>query len=235
MKYKHILLSKTQTTVKENPIVAEPAIDLDTLRIVAEEPPKKKIYQATNTRLNDIIHTKLWVSFDWQNSRLNGKAEILVKPYYYPTNMLFLNARGMDIKSVSVTKLVVAQGTLYDKGKKKPINMESFSPINTTYKYENDSIKIDLGLVVNRDDKYTVTIEYVAKPNELKEGGSGAITSDKGERGSGVICLNGPAAKLVNLGDVVIVISYANMDFEKAKTFRPWVVFPDTATNRLKQ
>lgn len=194
MKYKHILLSagilgfvlacsstkKTQTTVKENPIVAEPAIDLDTLRIVAEEPPKKKIYQATNTRLNDIIHTKLWVSFDWQNSRLNGKAEILVKPYYYPTNMLFLNARGMDIKSVSVTKLVVAQGTLYDKGKKKPINMESFSPINTTYKYENDSIKIDLGLVVNRDDKYTVTIEYVAKPNELKEGGSGAITSDKG-------------------------------------------------------
>lgn len=194
MKYKHILLSagilgfvlacsstkKTQTTVKENPIVAEPAIDLDTLRIVAEEPPKKKIYQATNTRLNDIIHTKLWVSFDWQNSRLNGKAEILVKPYYYPTNMLFLNARGMDIKSVSVTKLVVAQGTLYDKGKKKPINLESFSPINTTYKYENDSIKIDLGLTVKRDDKYTVTIEYVAKPNELKEGGSGAITSDKG-------------------------------------------------------
>jgi len=56
----------------------------------------------------------------------------------------------------------------------------------------------------------------------------------KGERGSGVICLNGPAAKHVSLGDVVIIISYANMDFEKAKTFRPWVVFPDTATNRLK-
>lgn len=56
----------------------------------------------------------------------------------------------------------------------------------------------------------------------------------KGDRGSGVICLNGPAAKLVNLGDVVIVISYANMDFEAAKTFKPWVVFPDTETNRLK-
>jgi len=56
----------------------------------------------------------------------------------------------------------------------------------------------------------------------------------KGERGSGVICLNGPAALLANLGDVVIVISYANMDFEKAKTFRPWVVFPDTETNKLK-
>jgi aspartate 1-decarboxylase len=56
----------------------------------------------------------------------------------------------------------------------------------------------------------------------------------KGERGSGVICLNGPAALKVNLGDVIIIISYASMDFEKAKTFRPWVVFPDTATNRLK-
>ena len=56
----------------------------------------------------------------------------------------------------------------------------------------------------------------------------------KGERGSGVICMNGPAALKVTKGDVVIIISYAMMDFEKAKTFKPWVVFPDTNTNRLK-
>jgi len=56
----------------------------------------------------------------------------------------------------------------------------------------------------------------------------------KGQRGSGVICLNGPAAKLVNLGDVVIVLSFAQMEFEQAKTFKPWVVFPNTQTNRLK-
>ena len=56
----------------------------------------------------------------------------------------------------------------------------------------------------------------------------------KGDRGSAVICLNGPAAKLVSLGDIVIIISYASMDFETAKTFKPWVVFPDTKTNRLK-
>ena len=56
----------------------------------------------------------------------------------------------------------------------------------------------------------------------------------KGERNSGVICLNGPAALRVKLGDIVIIISYANMDFEKAKSFRPWVVFPDTKTNKLK-
>ena len=57
----------------------------------------------------------------------------------------------------------------------------------------------------------------------------------KGERGSGVICLNGPAALKVNVGDVVIVLSYANMAFEAARNFRPWVVFPDTATNKLKK
>ena len=56
----------------------------------------------------------------------------------------------------------------------------------------------------------------------------------KGERGSGVICLNGPAALRVKLGDVVIIISYAGMDFEKAKSFQPWVIFPDTKTNKLK-
>ncbi|HVZ98030.1 MAG TPA: aspartate 1-decarboxylase [Chitinophagaceae bacterium] len=48
----------------------------------------------------------------------------------------------------------------------------------------------------------------------------------KGERGSGVCCLNGPAARKGAVGDVVIVISYATMDFEEARKFKPWVVFP---------
>ena len=56
----------------------------------------------------------------------------------------------------------------------------------------------------------------------------------RGNRGSGIICLNGPAALLVNLGDIIIIASYALMDFEKAKTFKPWVVFPNTNTNKLK-
>ncbi len=55
----------------------------------------------------------------------------------------------------------------------------------------------------------------------------------KGERGSGMICLNGPAARKVAVGDVVIIISYASMDFEEAKKFKPRLVFPDTETNRL--
>jgi len=54
-----------------------------------------------------------------------------------------------------------------------------------------------------------------------------------GERSSGVICLNGAAARLVQPGDVVIIMAYAMMDFEEAKNFKPAVVFPDTKTNRL--
>ncbi len=55
----------------------------------------------------------------------------------------------------------------------------------------------------------------------------------KGNRGSGVICLNGPAARKVEVDDIVIIISYASMDFEKAKSFNPVFVFPDTQTNKL--
>ena len=55
----------------------------------------------------------------------------------------------------------------------------------------------------------------------------------KGERGSGCICLNGAAARRVQVGDICIIISYALMDFEEAKTFKPAVVFPDPVTNRL--
>ncbi len=55
----------------------------------------------------------------------------------------------------------------------------------------------------------------------------------KGERGSGEICLNGAAARKVAVGDVIIIISYATMDLEEAKTFTPTVVFPDTETNKL--
>ena len=55
----------------------------------------------------------------------------------------------------------------------------------------------------------------------------------KGERCSGVVCLNGAAARKAQPGDIIIVMSYAMMDFEEAKTFKPSVVFPDTATNKL--
>jgi len=54
----------------------------------------------------------------------------------------------------------------------------------------------------------------------------------KGKRGSGVCCLNGPAARKGSVGDIVVIISYALMEFEKAKSFKPWLLFPKEG-NRL--
>ncbi len=55
----------------------------------------------------------------------------------------------------------------------------------------------------------------------------------KGLRNSGEICLNGPAARKATVGDVIIIISYASMEFEEAKKFKPVLIFPDTATNKI--
>jgi aspartate 1-decarboxylase len=55
----------------------------------------------------------------------------------------------------------------------------------------------------------------------------------KGERGSGMVCLNGAAARKVQKDDIIIIMAYAMMDFEEAKTFKPAVIFPDSQTNKL--
>ena len=55
----------------------------------------------------------------------------------------------------------------------------------------------------------------------------------KGERGSGEICLNGAAARKVLVGDIIIIMSFAMLDFHEAKSFKPTVIFPDTKTNKI--
>lgn len=136
-------------------------IDADTIEVNPKPaPPEVKIYQGTNPRSNDLLHTKLEVKFDWQNSWMFGKATIDIKPYFYPVTKLYLNARGMDIYKV---QLVGPKGNT-----------------DLKYVYENDSLKISLDKEYTRNDKYTVFIDYKSKPNELKVGGSSAISSDKG-------------------------------------------------------
>ncbi len=56
----------------------------------------------------------------------------------------------------------------------------------------------------------------------------------KGKRGSGEVCLNGPAARRVSVNDIIIIITYAIMDFEEAKVFKPTIIFPNETTNKLK-
>jgi aspartate 1-decarboxylase len=55
----------------------------------------------------------------------------------------------------------------------------------------------------------------------------------KGRRGSGEICMNGPAARKVAVGDIIIIMSYATIDFQEAKSFKPVIIFPDSKTNKL--
>ncbi|MEO8150519.1 MAG: M1 family metallopeptidase [Bacteroidia bacterium] len=126
---------------------------------IKTEPPKP--YRASNTVTNEIKDTKLEVSFDWSKKWMYGKATLTVKPHFYSTSHLDLNARGMELKEVS---LITASG-------KQRLN----------YKYENDSIKIDLDRPYTRDETYKIYIDYIAMPDELKSvGGSTAINSDKG-------------------------------------------------------
>lgn len=153
---------KTAATVVNND---EPVIVLDTIKVLANESPANEIYKESNPRSSDILHTRLDVSFDWTKSYLNGTATIDLKQYFYPSNMLYLNARGMDIKKIEVFELA---------------NNKSNLVSGSAFKYENDSIKIDLGRVFTAKENYRVIIQYVSKPDELKEGGSNAISSDKG-------------------------------------------------------
>ncbi|MBX3164897.1 MAG: M1 family metallopeptidase [Bacteroidetes bacterium] len=154
---------KNQTSPSSEIVAASSTQQADTAK---EETVKKEIYRASNPRSNDIIHTKLEVNFDWEKSRMNGKATIQLKPYFYPTQMLYLDARGMEIKSLNVFE--AANNNLGNK-------------TNASYKYENDSLKINLGKTFTAKENYFVVIEYIAKPDELESvGGSNAIHSDKG-------------------------------------------------------
>lgn len=123
--------------------------------------PVPKPYRAANTIVNDIVHTELKVKFDWEKHYLYGQATLTIRPYFYPLNHLYLNARGMEIKEISILK----------NNSKTPLK----------YNYENDSLKIELDKKYTRNEEYKIFIDYVSKPDELKEvGGSAAITSDKG-------------------------------------------------------
>lgn len=120
-------------------------------------------YRSSNTLITDIIHTNLYVKPIWDSSILIGKAEIILKPYFYPTNQIFLNARGMRINKITINDW---------KNKNNNINFK--------YTYENDSIKIQLNKAIPSTQTIVVNIDYVAQPEKINVGGSRAIQSDKG-------------------------------------------------------
>ncbi len=136
--------------------------------VFVEDPNKiaiRPVYQASNTKEFDLIHTKLDVRFNWMKAHLYGKAEISLTPHFYSNNELTLDARGMNIEKVQL--LTMGSDSL---------------PLNTDLTYAYDSLKLRITLDRNytKEDTLKLFIEYTAKPNELTEGGSTAITSDKG-------------------------------------------------------
>ena len=78
--------------------------DLDTVAVTASRISsfERPVYNPSANRSNDLLHTKLDVSFDWENQYLNGKAVLELKPIFYPTNQLRLDAKGFDIHKVAM-------------------------------------------------------------------------------------------------------------------------------------
>lgn len=176
---------KTTLPKKEEPLVVvadEPiTINMDTITVSPKKKAEREVYRAANPITNDIIHTKLEVNFDWDKCYLNGIASLQIQPYFYATDKLYLNARGMTINKVSVYPAVTSAKSVA-KGQTPNISISAAAKKieEASYVYENDSLKINLGRVFRAKENYFVVIDYVAKPNELKAGGSAAIISDKG-------------------------------------------------------
>ncbi|MEG1200328.1 MAG: M1 family peptidase, partial [Algoriella sp.] len=121
---------------------------------------KLDIYRAEAERINNLVHTKLDLKFDYQKEEVHGEEWVTLKPHFYATNKLTLDAKAMIIHEVSLVN-----GTT-----KKKLN----------YKYDDLQLNIDLDKTYQKDQQYTLYIKYTARPNEVKQEGSSAISDAKG-------------------------------------------------------
>ena len=118
-------------------------------------------YRASATKVNDLVHTKLAVKFDYAKRYLYGQEWITLRPHAYATDSLRLDAKGMDIKAVAL------------------MNGTQQIPLKFDYSDQNN-LRIALGRSFKPGESYTVYLDYTAKPDELKVKGSAAITDAKG-------------------------------------------------------
>lgn len=120
----------------------------------------KKEYRATPTKINNLVHTKLNASFNYDHAEMNGKVWISLKPHFYPTDSLLLDAKGMKINELMLVK----------NGKKIPLK----------YQYNGKELRIQLDKTYTNKEVYTIYVDYISKPNEWEAEGSAAITDAKG-------------------------------------------------------
>ncbi len=120
----------------------------------------KHEYRGSYPIINNLVHTKLDVRFDFPKQIMYGKAWLTLKPHFYPTDSLELDAKYMDIKEVAILK-----GTVKSKLK---------------YSYDSLKLYITLDKTYKKDEQYTVYIDYISRPEDVKSVGSAAITEAKG-------------------------------------------------------
>jgi aminopeptidase N len=120
----------------------------------------KKVYRAAPEKINALVHTKIDVRFNYEKAWLYGKVWLTLKPYFYATDSVKLDAKGMEIKEVSLVKGAT----------KTPLK----------YNYDGYELNIHLGRIYEANENYIVYVDYISKPNELKVKGSAAITDAKG-------------------------------------------------------
>ncbi|WP_442587801.1 M1 family metallopeptidase [Pedobacter sp. AW31-3R] len=116
--------------------------------------------QSKTEKTNELIHTKLDVRFDYKNRYLYGKEWVTIKPYLHPSDSVKLDAKGMDIHSVS----------LFKNGKDIPLK----------YRYDQRTLTVKLDKVYQPAENYTIYIDYTSKPDQLKLKPGTIITDDKG-------------------------------------------------------
>ena len=125
------------------------------------EDPAMKIYRAAPPKVNDLVHTKLDVRFDYKKRFMYGKEWVTLHPHFYPTDSLRFDAKYMDINNIAIVK----------NGKNVPLKF--------TYQ-DSLSVAIKLDKVYKGGENYTIYISYTAKPEQVKSKGSVAINSAKG-------------------------------------------------------
>ncbi|MBL4703460.1 MAG: hypothetical protein JKY54_03005, partial [Flavobacteriales bacterium] len=133
-------------------------------QLLADEqktPVVRPVYQASERRINDLIHTKLEVNFLWDTKQMNGQADLTLKPYFFTTDSLTL-----DAKAIKVSKVIMMTGGLEGE--------------SLQFTADGHFLKINLGREYTRDEQYTIRINYVANPEEVTQKGSAAISSAKG-------------------------------------------------------
>lgn len=118
-------------------------------------------YNASATRVNDLIHTRLEIRFDIPKQQLFGKATLDFKPYWYPVDSLILDAKSFDVYRVA---MLDKQGNMSD----------------LQYRYVNDQLRIALGKTFTRNETYRIYVQYTANPQRITAKGSEAITDAKG-------------------------------------------------------